>query len=61
MDIDVIESKEKRETRKYFKYGKESHIRRFCRAKQKEVTLAIFDTSENEEVLRQERNQDSEI
>ena len=61
MDIDMIESKERKETQKYFKCEKEGHIKRFCRAKQKEVTLATFDASENEEVLKQKRSQDSEI
>ena len=52
----MIELKKKREIRKCFKYGKEDYIRRFCKIKQKETILAIFDASENEEVLKQERN-----
>ena len=61
MDIDMIKSKEKKEIRKCFKYEKEDHIRRFYRVKQKKTILVIFDTSKNEEVLKQERNQDSKI
>ena len=56
MNIDVIESKEKREIRKCFKYEKEDHIKRFYKVKQKKVILVIFNVSENEEVLKQERN-----
>ena len=33
MNIDVIELKEKKKIRKYFKYEKEEHIRRFYRVK----------------------------
>ena len=61
MNIDMIELKEKRKIRKCFKYEKKNHIRRFYKIKQKKTTLVIFDVSENEEVLKQERNQDSEI
>ena len=48
----MIELKERRETRKCFKYKKEDQIRRFCRTKQKETTLVTFDASKNEEVLK---------
>ena len=48
----MIKLKEKRETRKCFKYEKKSHIRRFYRVKQKEITLVIFDVSKNEKVLK---------
>ena len=52
INIDVIESKKRREIRKCFKCKKEDHIRRFYRIKQKKTTLATFDASENEEVLK---------
>ena len=47
--------------RKYFKYGKVEYIRRFCRnkgnlPKEKEDTLATFEESENENVLKKKRN-----
>ena len=47
--------------RKYFKYKKIGHIRRFCRSKEnlpkeKKDTLTVFEESENENVLKKERN-----
>ena len=56
MKIDTIKSKEKRKIQKYFKYKKESHIKRFYRVKQKKITLVIFDTSKNEKVLKTKRS-----
>ena len=61
MKINMIESKEKRETRKCFKYEKESHIKQFYRIKLKKTILVTFDTSKNEKVLKTKRNQDSKI
>ena len=55
IEIDTIELRKKK-TRKYFKYEKESHIRRFYRVKQKETILVIFDTSKNEKVLKTKKN-----
>ena len=61
MKIDIIELVKRRKTRKYFKYEREDHIRRFYKTKQKEITLVIFDVSENDEVLKTKENQDSEL
>ena len=55
-----------KEKRKCFKCGKVGHIRRFCRSKgslprEKEDTLAVFEESENENVLEKEGSQDEEL
>ena len=55
-----------KEKRKYFKCGKVGHIRRFCRSKEnlpkeKEDTLAAFEESENENVLKREGSQDEKL
>ena len=52
--------------RKYFKYEKVRHIRRFCRnkenlSKEKKNTLTAFEESKNENVLKKKRNQDEEL
>ena len=52
--------------RKYFKYEKVSHIRRFCRnkenlLKEKKDTLVVFKKSENENVLKKKRSQNEEL
>ena len=52
MKIDIIKLKERKKIRKYFKYEKESHIKRFYKIKQKKITFVIFDTSKNEKVLK---------
>ena len=57
----MIKLKEKRKTRKCFKYEKENHIRRFYRIKQKKTILVIFDTLKNEKVLKTKRNQNLKI
>ena len=57
MKLDNMKTKRK-ETRKYFKYGKVGHIRRFCRQKD---TLNSLETSENETVLTKKGNQDEEL
>ena len=57
----MIKLKERKKIRKCFKYEKEDYIKRFCRVKQKEITLVIFDVSENEKVLKQKRSQDLKI
>ena len=61
MKIDTIKSKEKKKIRKYFKYEKENYIRRFCKVKYKKITLAIFNVSENEKVLKTKKSQNSKI
>ena len=59
---DSIELNEfNKKKRKYFKYEKISHIRRFCRSKKnlskgKKDTLIIFKKSENENVLKKKKN-----
>ena len=55
-----------KEKRKCFKCGKVRHIRRFCRSKGnlskgKKDTLAVFEESENENVLEKERSQDEKL
>ena len=57
MKLNNIEIKRK-EIRKYFKYEKVEHIRRFC---QQEDTLNSLETSENETVLTEEGSQDEEL
>jgi hypothetical protein len=47
-----------KETRKYFKYRKIGHIRRFCRNGN---TLIILKISENGDVLVTEGSQDEEL
>ena len=47
--------------RKYFKYKKMSHIRRFCRSKEnllkeKKDILTTFEESENENVLEKKKS-----
>ena len=47
--------------RKYFKYEKVSHIRRFCRnkenlSKEKKDIFIVFEKSENENVLKKKKN-----
>ena len=57
----MIELKERKEIRKYFKYEKENHIKRFYKIKQKEIIFTTFDTSKNEKVLKTKESQDSKI
>ena len=52
--------------RKYFKYGKVGHIRRFCRSKEnlskeKKDTLVVFKESKNENVLEKKKSQNEEL
>jgi hypothetical protein len=53
----TIEARAK-EIRKYFKYRKVEHIRRFCRNRNTLISLKI---SENEDLLATERSQDEEL
>ena len=57
MELNSMETKRK-EIRKYFKYGKVEHIRRFCRQKD---TLNSLETSENGTVLTKKRSQNEEL
>ena len=55
-----------KEKRKYFKYEKVNHIRRFCRSKEslskkKKDTLVAFEKSENKNVLKKKRSQDEKL
>ena len=50
-----------KEKKKYFKYEKIKHIRRFCRSKEglskeKKDTLTVFEESENENVLKKKKS-----
>ena len=52
--------------RKYFKCKKVNYIRRFCQSKEnlskeKKDTLAVFEKSENENVLKRKKNQDEKL
>ena len=56
MKINAIKVKERRETQKYFKCEKKSHIKRYYRIKQKQITFTIFNASKNEKVLETKKN-----
>ena len=62
MELDKFSKKK----RKCFKYGKVRHIRRFCRnkenlSKEKKDTLAVFEESKNENVLKKKESQNEKL